>query len=86
MQNSQKIILESLSMDLLRAALGRHRRSHLMADRFIQEAKRRVGEIDRSFHPELIIKIAETLSKNSERQAEDLLMYSTLIRNRSRLV
>ncbi len=83
---SQKEILQSLSMDLLRAALGRHRGSHDMADRFVLEAERRVSELDKNFQPDLISKITTTLSQKSERQAEDLLMYSTLIRNRARLV
>ena len=41
-----KIIIESLSMDLLRIALGLHRGSDKMAKRFIDEAIKRIGEID----------------------------------------
>jgi hypothetical protein len=83
MKNDQKIILQSLSMDLLRAALGRHRGSHTMADRFIEESKKRLSELDKSFNIELISNLNKVLETHSERQAEDLLMYSTLIRNRS---
>jgi len=83
MQNSQKIILQSLSMDLLRAALGRHRGSHAMADRFIEEANQRIAEIDNSFQVKLIKNLKHVLKDKSDRQAEDLLMYSTLIRNRA---
>jgi hypothetical protein len=83
MQNNQKIILQSLSMDLLRAALGRYRGSHAMADRFIEESKQRLAEIDDSFNKKIINNLKNVLEQKSERQAEDLLMYSTLIRNRS---
>jgi len=83
MTNNQQIILQSLSMDLLRSALGRHRGSRTMADRFIQESQKRINELDPEFDPELISKISKVLQNNSDRQAEDLLMYSTLIRNRS---
>ncbi len=83
MSNNQQIILQSLSMDLLRAALGRHRGSHAMADRFIAEARERLNEIDDFSNLNLISKLKLVLSSKSERQAEDLLMYSTLIRNRA---
>lgn len=83
MQNSQKIILQSLSMDLLRAALGRHRGSHAMANRFIEESKKRLSELDSSFNVKIISDLKKVLATSSDRQAEDLLMYSTLIRNRA---
>ena len=83
MQNNQKIILESLSMDLLRAALGRHRGSHVMADRFIAESQKRIEELDPTFNINIINGLKQVLATPSTRQAEDLLMYSTLIRNRS---
>ena len=83
MSNNQQIILQSLSMDLLRAALGRHRGSHAMAYRFIAEARERLNEIDDFSNLNLISKLKLVLSSKSERQAEDLLMYSTLIRNRA---
>ena len=70
-------------MDLLRAALGRHRGSHAMADRFIVEANKRIDELDSSFQVKLITDLKEVLSTKSNRQSEDLLMYSTLIRNHS---
>lgn len=85
MNNNQKIVLESLSMDLLRASIGRQRNSNAMADRFILEAKKRIAELNPIDDQELITKIKATLSSQSERQAEDLLMYSTLIRNRATL-
>lgn len=83
MKNDQKIVLQSLSMDLLRAALGRHRGSHAMADRFIEESQKRIEELDPAFSLKIINELKKVLATNSDRQAEDLLMYSTLIRNRS---
>lgn len=83
MENSQQIILQSLSMDLLRAALGRHRGSQKMADRFVEEAKKRLDEVKDAINSKLITDINQALLSNSSRQAEDLLMYSTIIRNRS---
>lgn len=83
MTTKQQIILQSLSMDLLRSALGRHRGSHAMADRFIQESQLRIAELDSAFEPVLMQKLRQVLQTKSDRQAEDLLMYSTLIRNRS---
>lgn len=83
MTDSQQMILQSLSMDLLRAALGRHRGSHKMADRFIEEAKKRINELENIDNSKLISDVSKTLLLNSPHQAEDLLMYSTLIRNRS---
>ena len=83
MKNNQKIILQSLSMDLLRAALGRHRSSHAMADRFIKESQKRIEELDPTFSTKIIKDLKNILVTKSGRQAEDLLMYSTLIRNRA---
>ncbi len=81
--SSQTIILQSLSMDLLRAAMGRHRGSHAMADRFIEESKNRIKELDATFSIKIVSELNKVLSTTSDRQAEDLLMYSTLIRNRA---
>lgn len=83
MENNQQIVLQSLSMDLLRAGLGRYRGSHKMADRFIEEAKKRLAEIDSANNQKLMNNISKTLSSHSDRQAEDLAMYSTLVRNRA---
>ncbi len=70
-------------MDLLRAALGRHRGSHAMANRFIEESQIRLSELDSSFNVKIISDLKKVLATSSDRQAEDLLMYSTLIRNRA---
>lgn len=83
MSDNKQIALQSLSMDLLRAGLGRYRGSHKMADRFIQEAVKRLTEIDPANNQKLMNNIRKVLSSRSDRQAEDLTMYSTLIRNRA---
>lgn len=85
---NNKIILESLSMDLLRVALGLHRGSYKMAERFSEEAIRRKREVDENnIRPYLkrTLSSMETSLKisDSEKKAEDALMYSTLIRNYS---
>ena len=76
----QKIAMQSLSMDLLRVALGRHRGQTQMAATFATEARARLAELD-TF--ELKDKIIASLDSSEERSAEDLLMYSTLVRNRA---
>lgn len=77
---NQKIAMQSLSMDLLRVALGRHRGQTQMAATFTNEARARLTELD-TF--ELKDKIIASLDSSEERSAEDLLMYSTLVRNRA---
>lgn len=83
MKNNRQLILQSLSMDLLRASLGRHRGSHQMADRFIAECHKWIAQLDGFNDQSLLDKLKFALDQNHDRQAEDLLMYSTLIRNRS---
>ncbi len=83
-----KIAIESLSMDLLRVALGHHRGSVKMAERFSEEALRWVGEIDREkikpYFVTILEKLPQVLSnENKDSTAEDALMYSTLCRNYS---
>lgn len=84
--NNNKIALESLSMDLLRIALGYHRGSTAMAKRFSEEALKRTHEIDQSeikpYFIEILNKISSTLSNTKAGDiAESALMYSTLCKN-----
>ncbi len=84
--NKNKIAIESLSMDLLRVALGYHRGSNKMAQRFSQEAIKRVEEIKISdvkpYFAKILNKLPKELSKGDrKRLAEDALMYSVLCRN-----
>lgn len=84
--SSNKIVIESLSMDLLRVALGYHKGSIKMGDRFKREALKRCSEIETSqLRPNfarVLAKIFSTLSySDTSRIAEDSLMYSTICRN-----
>lgn len=80
--SKQTLALQSLSMDLLRVAIGRYRGQMEMAERFTFEAKKRLAEVpDFELHSQ----ITQSLNSSAERSAEDLLMYSTLVRNRTNL-
>lgn len=83
--NKQKIIIESLAMDLKRVALGLHRNSINMADRFKQEAQKRQAELKTFPLDNHLIKLINNtdkmLSGNNEGIAEDALMLSVLFQN-----
>lgn len=83
--NNQKVIIESLAMDLKRVALGLHRGSFERAKRFKEEALRRSDELENqkvsSYLNKLITKMKSSLLGNDEKTAEDALMYSTLFQN-----
>lgn len=85
---NNKIPLESMVMDLKRVALGYHRNSLVMAQRFYEEALKRREELDMTtIKPYLrpILEKIETIQKQSnEKIAEDALMYSVLIQNYTR--
>lgn len=83
---NNKIIIESLSMDLLRVALGYHKGSIKMANRFSRESLQRIKEINTTDIKPYFIKILSSIKKSltyisEDRIAEDALMYSTLCRN-----
>jgi len=76
---NNKYILESLASDLKRVALGIHRGSHAMVERFLTEVLKRHDELEMdSIHP-YIKNILAKINKNI--RADDALMYSTLIQN-----
>lgn len=79
------IALSSLAMDLLRVAMGYHRGSKKMAERFFAEALKRKQEIDvtniQPYLQVLLDKFPSIKSKNDKDIAEDALMYSTLFQN-----
>lgn len=85
---NQKVIIESLSMDLLRVALGLHRGSFKMAERFKEEALKRQNEFDLQSTPsylkKLLLKSKDILEKDNPENAEDFLMYSVLFQNAAR--
>ncbi len=84
-KNINTIALESLSMDLLRVAIGINRKSFNNADRFLKEAIKRKNEVNNLLVKPYLRKILqriENLEKSDKiKKAEDSLMYSTLIRN-----
>lgn len=82
---NNKYILESLSMDLKRVAIGNHRGSFAMANRFLEEAIKRKNEVDILSIKEYLRNVLENIEKmkgkSSEEISEQALMYSTLIQN-----
>ncbi|MDO8610477.1 MAG: hypothetical protein Q7R95_08060 [bacterium] len=76
-----KYILESLASDLKRVALGLHRGSKQMSQRFLKEALKRKSEVDVNTIDLYIKKILNHIDKNID--AENALMFSTLIQNYS---
>lgn len=82
---SKKIIIESLAMDLKRVALGLHRGSYAMANRFKEEALEREQELESqevdNYLGKLLKNTKEVLKIEHDRTAEDALMYSILFQN-----
>jgi hypothetical protein len=81
-----KVIIESLSMDLLRVAIGYHRGSVKMAARFVEEANKRINEVDQAkikpYFKKILSNLPLALSQESKQDvAEDALMYHTLCKN-----
>lgn len=88
MREQTYISLSSLAMDLKRVALGKYQGSHSMADRFLTEALERKNEINYEEIDPYIKQILESIEKlkeekDSQKLAEDALMFSTIIQNYS---
>lgn len=85
LKQDQKIIIGSLAMDLKRVALGLHRGSFNMANRFKKEALKRESELENQHLDNYLKKLLEktklVLSNKNPDVAEDILMYSTLFQN-----
>lgn len=84
--NKTFISLSSISMDLKRVAIGYQRGSVAMANRFLEEALIRRREIDKNLVGSHVKKLMNVLDKimnekNTQKKAEDALMYSTLFQN-----
>lgn len=84
--NKTRIALESLSMDLKRIALGYHRGSTKMAERFIEEALKREKEIDLSLLKPYIQNILNQMESKLSKEdksivSESSLLMSTLVQN-----
>lgn len=81
---NNKIILESMALDLKRVALGYHRGSEKMAERFLEEAIKRKNETDIALLKPYMRKLLDRVQRlNNDRSkiAEDAQMLSTLIQN-----
>lgn len=82
---TQKIIIESLAMDLKRVALGLHKGSITMANRFKEEAFKRAAELEtqnpNDYIKKLLLYMKKMIQGTSDRVAEDALMLSTLFQN-----
>lgn len=84
---SEKAVLGAIAMDLKRVALGYHRGSYQMAERFLEEALKRKKEVDdKNLKPYLRKSLSQikNLKEKNERTPEDALMYSTIFLNASR--
>ena len=84
--NTTQIALSSLAMDLKRVALGYHRGSNVMAERFLEEALKRRDEINsltvKPYIEKLLLKLGQIRLENDiEKKAEDALFYSILFQN-----
>lgn len=83
--NDQKILIESLSMDLRRVSMGLHRGSLKMAETFKTEALKRSEELEKQdinhYLKKLLLSTKKALAGKSDRVAEDALMYSVLLLN-----
>lgn len=81
---NNKIILESLALDLKRVSMGYHRGSIKMANRFLEEAIKRKDETDISllkpYMRKIIVRVHK-LKDDRSRIAEDAQMLSTLVQN-----
>ncbi len=82
---NQKIIIESLAMDLKRVALGLHRGSVKMANRFKMEALKRrkelMAQVIDEYLKKLLQRSEQDLKGEDDQTAENALMYSTLFQN-----
>lgn len=83
---NNEVVLASLAMDLKRVALGLHKGSFTMADRFTKEARIRIQETQTDLLAPYMKNILQKLDQvlidtDNDRKAENALMYSTLIQN-----
>lgn len=85
MNTATKTSLASLAMDLKRASLALHNGSTSMSQRFLNEALTGQHDIDLQdidpYMKNILTSLPTVLKENSNRKAEDLLMYSTLLQN-----
>lgn len=84
-----KAILGALAMDLKRVAIGLNRGSDVMAQRFLDEAIKRKDELEtqdiKPYLSKFLKNIKNIKQENSQRGAEDALLYSTIFQNASQV-
>lgn len=84
---NNKQILGALALDLKRVALGYHRGSTPMAERFFEEALKRRKEIDNKILKPYLVKFLNNMEnikkEENEKAADDALLYSTIFQNAS---
>lgn len=89
MSQKNKQILGALAMDLKRVALGYHRGSNIMAERFFQEAIKRRDEVDttnlKPYLAKFLSKIEGLKKEKKQKAADDALLYSTIFQNASQV-
>jgi len=83
---NNKIALSSLAMDLKRVALGYHRGSFIVANRFLEEVLKRREEINKTSPKPYLVRFLKDIDKlkierDSMKKAEDALLYSILFQN-----
>lgn len=80
-----KIILESLVMDLKRVAIGYHRNSLNMANRFYEEALKRKSELDLASLKPYILRFINRIDSLTNQDhgavADEALLISTVLQN-----
>jgi len=85
MTKNAKLAIQSMAMDLKRVSLGLQRNSLTMAERFLEEARKRKKEINLSAYPDYIARLVQKVStlrlKEKDKLSEDCLMYSILLQN-----
>ena len=81
---NNKVLLESMALDLKRVALGSHSHSTKMTERFLQEVFKRSEMLDTTSLSSSLKKILSNMAsqlkmEDTQRLADDALMYSTLL-------
>lgn len=82
--NQLKISIGSMALDLNRVAIGIHRGSDKVAERFFHEALQRKKEIKETDVPQYIVQILNKINANqnlNEDFAEKVMVYSILLEN-----
>ncbi len=86
---NNKILLESMALDLKRIALGAKGNSQKMTDRFIEEVMKRERLLMKDTIPSSLEVVIENMKKkliSSKHLADDALMFSTILLSYSKQI